>query len=393
MFLIDEPEAPYSDPWNRTFEQRVKSFLRGPRRVAYFYETPDNSTFRYRVHNMIEALDRSEKGIGAAYFSGQEIDQLSPVVENADVLVVARARYTDGLNRLITRMRNRAKRVYFDIDDLVFDPDYIHLVLQTLDQDLNHPEVWDHWFAYVGRVGAAMKLCDAVITTNNYLAEQIRRYANQPTYVIPNFMNQQQLDISRRIYAEKAKRDFTRTEDICLGYFSGTPSHNRDLDVAALGISRLLDEDPRVVLLVVGYMELKAPLKNYGSRVKSYPFLDFVNLQRLVGGVEVNLVPLQDNIFTNCKSELKYFEAGIVGTVTIASPVFTYTHAIRDGENGYLATSTEWYEKMQNVISAMDAYPRMAESAFSDSAARFSWHNHTALIEKVLFPESFQIID
>jgi glycosyltransferase involved in cell wall biosynthesis len=389
MFLIDEPEAPYSDPWNRTFEQRLKSFLQGPLRVAYFYETPDNSTFRYRVHNMIGALGRSEKGIAAAYFTGQEIDQLSAVVEKADLLVVARARYTDRLNRLITQMRNRGKRVYFDIDDLVFDPDYIHLVLQTLDQDLNHPEVWDHWFAYVGRVGAAMKLCDAVITTNDYLAEQVRRYANQPTYVIPNFMNQQQLDISRRIYAEKAKRDFIRSKDICLGYFSGTPSHNRDLDVAASGISRLLDEDPRVVLLVVGYMELKAPLQNYGSRVKAYPFHDFVNLQRLIGRVEVNLVPLQDNIFTNCKSELKYFEAGIVGTVTIASPVFTYTHAIRDGENGYLATSTEWYDKLRNAISSMDTYSTMAERVFRDSNTRYSWQNYTALIEKVLFPETF----
>ena len=386
MFRIDEPQTPYSDPWNRSFEQRLKTFLRGSRRVAYFYEAPDNSTFRYRVYNMIEALGGSENGIAAAYFTSQEIQQLSAVAENADVLVVARARYTDKLNRLITRIRNRGKRVYFDIDDLVFDSDYVHLILQTLDQDVNHPDVWDFWFAYVGRVGAAMKLCDGVITTNDYLAQQIRRYAHQPTYVIPNFMNQQQLDISRRIYAEKSKRHFERTKDVCLGYFSGTPSHNRDLDIAALAIARLLNEDPRIILVVVGYMELKAPLQNYASRIRSYALHDFVNLQRLIGFVEVNLVPLQDNIFTNCKSELKYFEAGIVGTVSIASPVFSYTRAIRDGENGYLAMSTEWYDKLQMVISSMDTYSRTAENAFRDSEARFSWHNHTALIEKILFP-------
>ena len=112
---------------------------------------------------------------------------------------------------------------------------------------------------------------------------------------------------------------------------------------------------------------------------------DFVNLQQLIGSVEVNLVPLQDNIFTNCKSELKYFEAGVTGTVTIASPSFTLARAIEDGENGYIARSFEWHEKLEYVLDNMDSYAVMAEKAFLHSEENYCWENQVDRIEATLF--------
>ena len=37
---------------------------------------------------------------------------------------------------------------------------------------------------------------------------------------------------------------------------------------------------------------------------------------------------MENNKFTNCKSELKFFEAAIAETVTVASPTFNYKNAI-----------------------------------------------------------------
>ena len=62
-----------------------------------------------------------------------------------------------------------------------------------------------------------------------------------------------------------------------------------------------------------------------------------MNLQRLIAEVEINISPLQNNLFTNCKSELKYFEAAIAGTITVATPTYAFSRAIVDGENGFLA--------------------------------------------------------
>lgn len=385
MFLLDAPPVVYADPWKSSFGERLAALAKGEQRVAYFYEHPDTSTFRYRVYNMIQVLTGSKQQISAAYFHRLELDHFIKIVDAADILVICRSRYSDKLNRLITCARSRGKEVIFDIDDQVFDPAFVHLVLHTLDQDLEHPQVWDHWFAYVSRIGATMRLCDRVIATNQYLAARIREYSDKPVSVIPNFLNREQMEISQKLFEEKRACGFASNGQIHLGYFSGTPTHNKDFEIVSGALERLLARDPRLVLRIVGFMKLDGSLQKFWPRVESYPLHDFVNLQRVIGQVEVNLVPLQDNPFTNCKSELKYFEAGVVGTLTVASPIYSYANSIRDGENGYLAKSFEWQEKIEALIDSLDNYPEMAEKAFEDSEKKYAWYRQLEMVQTTLF--------
>lgn len=386
MFLLETPPVSYVDPWNATFSERLRSLAAGSRRVAYFYERPDNSTFRYRAYNMIQSLHASPNDISASYFCNEDFEQLEKVVDLADVIVFCRCRYSDKLNRIVNIARNHGKSVYFDIDDLVFEPQYAHLVLDTLDQDLTDPEVWDVWFASFARVGTMMRQCDAVITTNDFLGAEIAKFAGKPVSIIPNFLNQEQLEISRRIYQQKKNRGYARNHELHLGYFSGTPTHKKDFDIVADTLSLLLDSDPRIKILVVGFLDLRGAFNGHESRIIQYPLHDFINLQRLISFVEVNLMPLQDNTFTNCKSELKYFEAGVVGTVSVASPVFSYRNAIRHGENGFLSNSYEWYEVLSELTRDLASYNRIADAAYEDSVKKFAWYNQVELIENTLFP-------
>jgi len=387
MYKFEIQPQNYNDPWSYSFEERLKLLAKGHRRVAYYYENPDNSTFRYRVYNMIQVLQVMKDGTSATYFTQNELDYLEKVVDIADVLVICRARYNDKLNRAINKARCKNKMVFFDIDDLIFDPAYIHLILDTLDQDLSNPNVWDFWFAYVGRLGMTMKLCDEIITTNEYLASHIREFADKPVSIIPNFLNQEQIEISNRIYREKRSKGFERTNQIHLGYFSGTPTHNKDFDVVADSLAKLLQIDSRIVLRVVGFMDLKGQLQNYQSRIEIIPLCDFVNLQRLIGEVEINLIPLQDNEFTNCKSDLKYFEASAVGTISVASPTYIYSKSIIDNENGFLAKSYEWYEKLLTLLDKIDVFPEIIERAYIDCEQRYAWYKQISLVEHILFPE------
>ena len=384
MFVSSVPEVEYVDPWNATFDDRLAALRKGSSRVAYFYERPDTSTFRYRIYNMIQTLRTSNADVSAAYFSQCEMDRMEQVIGMADVLVVCRSRYTDRINRMITHAKDLGRRVLFDVDDLIFDPDYVHLILNTLDQPLSEA-AWDFWFGCIARLGATLRLCDGVIVTNEYLASRVRQYAERETYVIPNFLNEQQISLSTRIFNSKKTDGFARDRRIHLGYFSGTPTHNKDFEVIAGTVARVMDRDPRLVLRIVGFLDLKGWLQEHSSRVEFLALQDFLNLQRIIGSTEINMVPLQDNIFTNCKSELKYFEAGIVGTVTIASPTFTFQNAIRDGDNGLLANAYEWEEKLSSLIERLGDYPDMAARAFQHSEECYSWANQTALIEKTLF--------
>jgi glycosyltransferase involved in cell wall biosynthesis len=297
------------------------------------------------------------------------------------------------VGRLVSRARARRVRILYDVDDLIFDPDYAHLIADTLDLKLPSSGDWDNWFAYIARLGATLRLCDGAITTNSLLAHCIADYAAwiEPR-VVPNFLNRAQMEVSRRIYERKRCADFRRDRRIHIGYFSGTPTHNKDLRIAASALGNLFGKDPRLTLRVVGFLDPQGELMRHRERIETYPLQDFLNLQRLQAEVEINIVPLQNNVFTNCKSELKYFEAAIVGSLTIASPTATFAQAIADGENGLLARAHDWERKIAQAVALLDdepqSYAAIAERAYAHAERKYGWDRQAAAIEAALFRES-----
>ena len=390
MYLSKTTAIDYNDPWDVPLEKRLLTLQHGQRRVAYIYLWPDYYVFRYRAYNMVQALQASSSGTSAAYFTHNDLASMDRVVDNADVIVICRTKYDQVLNRIITRARAKGKTVYFDIDDLIFDVKFIPLILNTHDLDRNDIVTLDNWFAHIGRISATMQLCDRAIATNDYLADHLQPYFKEKIAVLPNFLNREQMEVSEGIYKAKKASGYMRSDRIHLGYFSGTPSHNRDFGVASDALAKILENNAQVTLRVVGPLKVTGPLQNFSSQIERFPLLDFLNLQNLISQVEGNLIPLQDNEFTNCKSELKYFEAGIVGTISIATPTYSYAGAIVDGKNGLLANSFEWYEKVRlflDLIKSGDA-KEMAENAVRHSEERYTWYNQTKLIEQTLFRES-----
>ena len=389
MFIASCPTIDYRAPWDRSFHERLTELMRRRRRVAYFYELPDTSTFRYRVYNMVEVINRFSTEVSASWFCREDYPRLDSFLDHVDVLVICRARYEDQLNNLVARAKLRGCRVLFDSDDLVFDTSFAHLVADTLDEDLSRGTTWDYWFAYMGRLGAAAQLCDRVIVTNALLAAQATESTGKEARVVRNFINLEQLEVSRRLLANKRATRYARDGHVHIGYFSGSPSHNKDFAIAETAIARVLDDDPRVHLRLVGFVDVPDSIARFGVRVERHELKDFLNLQGLIASTEINIVPVQDNVFTNCKSELKYFEAGIVGTTTIASPIFAFTNSIQDGTNGRLANAYEWESKIRMVMADLDgqgaAYIAMAEKAAHDAQTRYSCEHQLQDVLAALF--------
>ena len=386
MFISNVSKVAYVDPWNIPLDERIRILSKGRRRVAYFYDEANNSTFRYRAYNMAQVLN-SDDGceVSSSYFFLRDLHLIDRIAHIADVLVICRSLYSHRINQLITRFRNKGKRVLFDIDDLVFDPKYAHLVINTLDLDVGDPNVWKDWFSMFARHGEVLRLCDGAITTNEFLASKLEDYSGLPAKVVPNFLNQEQIYLSEKIYREKQETNFARDEKITVGYFSGSPSHNLDFAIITTALEDIFEKDPRVELMIVGYIEAGAALSKYSERIKYQPFQDYINLQRLVGCVEFNLVPLQSNVFSNCKSELKYFDAAVVGTNSIVSPSYTYSSAIQDGRNGYIAQAHQWASVLSRAIDNMADYSEMAAIAYDDAHSKFSWKTQCESIIQAVF--------
>jgi glycosyltransferase involved in cell wall biosynthesis len=340
---------------------------------------------------MVQALCSHDEGNSASWFCRADSDHFDRIADCCDILVICRARYTDRLSSMIERAKTLGRTVIFDVDDLVVDPQYAHLLMATLDQDTGNEAHLDYWFGYMARLSAVLQLCDRVITTNEYLASHIRACTDKNVRIVPNFINREQLQFSLQLHAAKRASRFARDERIHLGYFSGSPSHDKDFELVSDALARLLDEDSRLHIRLVGYLNVKGTVARRNERIERVGMCDFVNLQHLIGSTEINLVPLQDNVFTNCKSELKFFEAGIVGTITVASPVFAYRQAMTAGINGFLPGPCEWESTLRTAIDTLsygrDSYAEMAEQAFEVSLHRHAWHSQLPVIKNALFDE------
>ena len=156
----------------------------GSPRIAYYYTQPDTSTFRYRVFNMIEALRVAEPMASAAWFTAGDARGATEAVAQADLVVIGRALYSRHVAAVVTRARAAGRRVLFDVDDFVFDSRYTHLIMETLDQNPDDDGL-QAWFGWIGRLGATLQLCDGAITTNEFLAERIRRFHESPRTSFP----------------------------------------------------------------------------------------------------------------------------------------------------------------------------------------------------------------
>jgi glycosyltransferase involved in cell wall biosynthesis len=390
LFLNIPSPVDYVDPWLTSYEDRMRQLCAQPRRIAYFYERPDTSTFRYRVFNPGLTLAANPScGVSAAWFDHDDLYADDGFIVEADAVVICRARYNSAVAQMISRARATGASVLFDCDDLVFDTDRLHLLLDSLNLNQRDEAVWNDWFAKVSRTGAALRLCDAFVTTNEYLGERAKEYQPQlRTAIMPNYLNPQQQALSESLYNAKRKSDWARDGRIHVGYFSGSPSHARDFAIVAPAIARLMRADPRVVLRVVGFFDPHRELATLKDRIEVVPLQDFINLQRSIAEVEINIAPLQDNVFTNCKSDLKFFEAAICGTLTLASPTFAFRKAIDHGRTGFLVAPHEWDDALRQAVTlAQDkvCYQAIAEAAFAQALAVYGWDRQAKVILHAVF--------
>jgi glycosyltransferase involved in cell wall biosynthesis len=317
---------------------------KGTHRVAYFAPKPDAGSFRYRCYNTTQALNRHSSEVSASYFFLSDLAHISNLSDYADSLVVFRTPYDTDVHRVVSQFSRAGKSVFFDIDDLVFDVAFAPLVTSNLNYKLWGKDI-DQWFAFIANIGATMKLSHHVITTNNFIADRVSDYSGLPVSVIPNFLNDEQLEVSEKIRARQ--KNATRVPGIALGYFSGSHSHTKDFAVASIAISNFLKSSPTSTLTVLGHLDLPTELEAVRSQVTRRPFMNFLELQHAIAAVDVNLVPLQLSPFTFSKSELKYFEAAAVETVTMATPTPLFASVIGDGVNGFLANTGQWERKLR----------------------------------------------
>ena len=326
------------------------------KKILYLIENGKSAQFRYRAKNVAEALGGS--GWEAKWVRKRNLDKIE--LSEFDLIVILRQTDKDGtIGRFIKKARDAGKNVVFDLDDLIFDYRYIRALMKgTNSKNLLY------WVGYVWGVKRIAKKVDGFICTNNFLADRLRQNFKKPVKVVRNSLNQRQVEVSNECVKKQTSRK-GKDKWFRIGYFSGSPTHAKDFAMIEPELVKFLEEHEDVKMKVMGYMSFSSQMQeliNAGWVEVGGP-VNYLRLQELISKVDVSIAPLVLSDFSNCKSELKFFEAAVVETTTIASPNYSFKKAITDGKNGFLAKPGEWYQKLEYLYNHPEENRKIALEA------------------------------
>jgi len=323
---------------------------------------------RYRGFNMSEYLRLS--GIESKVFLDNEIERWIDSIFEYDIMVLYRLFFTPLIRDLILKYREIGMPVIYDIDDYIFDVKALPLLnVRGVSKDELGQVIQKH--------RKVLDLCDCCIVPTERLAE-LSKELGKDTYVIRNGLSQELIDISESAYSKKPNKD----NIVKIGYFSGTTTHDKDFLVAADSILRILKENENVFLCIGGHINIDERFDKFQERIELLPYVDWKLLPYNISIADINIVPLEVNVFNNSKSELKYFESALLRIPTVASPTESYTFAIRNGINGFIATSKEdWYRYLKILIEDMMLRQKMGEEAYKQA---LSYYSPEAMSNKIL---------
>ncbi|MFS0706257.1 glycosyltransferase [Cellulomonas sp. 179-A 9B4 NHS] len=320
---------------------------------------------RYRAQLPAEAL--ASLGVEALVHHYRDPRVLA-LADEVDAVVLYRVPATHEVVSFVERVRarERAVPVLFDIDDLIVDPGLrgqVHGldVLSDAEQDL--------WWRGVARYRTTLELCDGYIGSTNELCARVGALTGLPTYRFANGVGAALGRVSERALAAPRTPGPLR-----IGYFSGTTTHDADWALIEPAVARVLQRHPDVELWLGGHLNTGSALEGLGARVRRFPMLPWTELPARLRQLDVNLAPLvPGSVFNEAKSAIKWLEAALVATPTVASPTEPFREAVEDGVTGVLAGDVDEWEKGLEALLTDDAYrERMGARARRSALLRWA---------------------
>ena len=329
--------------------ESIMSFGKGQREYSLPYKdekvlfiaAEDSFASRYRVENFRETL--LKQGYCSDYYQLDEYfkdDNIKDFKEYKSV-VLYRCSEVSDVKKIIDAAREAGIHVYYDIDDLVFDYNLIENLsfLKTRE--------YRDFAQKTENIHKCMEMVDAVLVSTKTLAEIIKtEFPDKEAVIKRNVASMEMITLSTDAYKEA----FHRENEVWLGYFSGSNTHNKDFAIIENVILRLMEEYKNLHLRIGGVIK-NSVFDRYENRIDKFDFIEWQKLPEKVASVDINLMPLEDTVFHWCKSENKWMEAALVHVPSVVSSNKELDSRINDKEDGFLCrTEEEWYNTLKLLI-------------------------------------------
>ena len=289
----------------------------------------NDPTFRYRGYNIVQTMKNNSK-YTIDCFLVRELNELYKIISKLNLVIIQRVLWSFELESFINFLKDNNIKVIYDVDDLIYNTKYVPKYLNSIGD--SSEKMIDYFFSISQRYQLISEMCDGYIVTTKKLHDCVIKDYGKPTWVFHNYLNIEQETISKEII--DLKKDTYLNDKFIIGYFSGSNSHKRDLEVAEQALIKLINKYDDIYLNITGIMSLSSEFKKLkdDGRIIISKFVPYEELQYEIGKVDLNIVPLQKH-----------------DTLTLATDNVVYQNCIDDGIDGFLSDEFSWFEKMEYI--------------------------------------------
>jgi len=285
---------------------------------------------RYRCFNFASSIvNNPEHLVDVIPFNFLNLDYL----KYYDVFIFHRPSFNSKFNTFMEKVKKLNKYIMADYDDLIFNPEY------AKDTSIfkNNVSSLKQVSYILSSNKKAFDYFNNFIVSTGPLKEHIKQLKpNSRVLILHNSLS----EFWNNLYPPSSRKDIFNKSKRVIGYFSGTNSHRFDFKIVEKSLENILKKNSNISLRIVGHLKIDNPFLR--EKVERVDFVPFYEMGSLIKSCDLAIAPLENSVFNNSKSCIKFLEALSVGVPCVASPIHDMC---RNTEKGCLVVKDDNWEE------------------------------------------------
>lgn len=341
--------------------------IKGPRVLALTGEE-DGCTL-WRIWSPFAELQRQGY---AAWWRHKEDPEFATVewaylaATRLEAVILPRLSWQDAqvARRFVQTMHASGLAVIYDLDDDLLSPQIearLHATTQQtksfeqLEADRRHRLV-------------AIRVCDGVTTSSDYLAELVRHYVETPVVVVPNA-----IDVAwfRRVL-HGARR---AVPPLSIGWAGGT-RYTQDLEPVAEAWHNVARRRPEVTFVIQGFVSPELRDSVPAERLYVLPWMHAADYPLGLKNVDIACCSVAASHFNRCKTPIKLWEFTLAGAVSVVSPTLYGPCVVPQCDALLAETAAEWEQALIQLIDDAGLRKRLQRAQRRRVVSEHALANH-----------------
>ena len=305
-----------------------------------------------------------------------------------DSVIICRLPAFYTVYRTMAFARYNHKKIYTEIDDLIFTSEY-PAEYASYGGSISRHQYANLSIDYVLRQ-SVMKYSDEIIVSTTVLAEKASEMLgsnNKPIHVLQNLPLIDLINIGDNFHKSINAKKNKPSINIILT--SGTLSHKQILNESIFPVLKeILATYKNATISTIGHITLPSYFDQYSDRIQTMPFSDYTSYLEFLSKGDLALVPLESHATTDGKSAIKWMEASYCGVPCICSPVRAYTDVTTDQSDVLIAhNKDQWKQSICKLLDEPSLRIELTQRAFESAQRQFNGATGINFWKKIISPE------